>query len=55
MLQYLGWKEAGDLIREAMTRTIKERKVTYDLARLMEGVEPVKCSEFGETIIENLG
>lgn len=55
MLQYLGWKEAGDLIREAMTRTIKERRVTYDLARLMEEIEPVKCSEFGEAIIENLG
>ncbi len=54
MLQYLEWKEAGDLIREAMTRTIKERKVTYDLARLMEGARPIKCSEFGEAIIENL-
>lgn len=55
MLEYLGWKEAGDLIREAMAKAIKEREVTYDLARLMEGVEPVKCSEFGEAIIENLG
>jgi isocitrate dehydrogenase len=55
MLQYLEWKEAGDLIREAMTRTIKERKVTYDLARSMEGARPIKCSEFGEAIIENLG
>lgn len=55
MLQYLGWKEAGDLIWEAMARTIKERKVTYDLARLMGGVEAVKCSEFGEAIVENLG
>ena len=55
MLQYLGWKEAGDLIWKAMTRTIKERKVTHDLARLMEGVKPVKCSEFGKAIIDNLG
>lgn len=54
MLEYLGWKEARDLIWEAMVRTIKERKVTSDLARLMEGIEPVKCSEFGEAIIENL-
>jgi len=55
MLQYLGWKEPADLIRKAMTETIKERKVTYDLARLMEAVEPLKCSRFGEAIIENLG
>ncbi len=54
MLEYLGWKEARDLIWEAMARTIKERKVTSDLARLMEGIEPVKCSEFGKAIIENL-
>jgi len=55
MLQYLGWKKARDLIRETMARTIKERKVTHDLARLMEGVKPVKCSEFGKAIIDNLG
>lgn len=55
MLQYLGWKEAGDLIWKAMARTIKERKVTHDLVRLMEGVEAVKCSEFGKAIIDNLG
>jgi isocitrate dehydrogenase len=54
MLQYLGWEEAEDLIWQAMVRTIKERKVTHDLARLMEGVEPVKCSEFGKAVIENL-
>ena len=55
MLQYLEWKEAEDLIWEAMVRTIKERKVTHDLARFMRGVEAVKCSEFGEAIIDNLG
>lgn len=55
MLQYLEWKEAEDLIWEGMVRTIKERKVTHDLARFMRGVEAVKCSEFGEAIIDNLG
>jgi len=54
MLEYLGWQEAGDLIWKSMVKTIKERKVTYDLARLMEGIEPVKCSKFGEAIIERM-
>jgi len=53
MLEYMGWKQAGDLIRQAIARTIKQKKVTYDLARRM-GIEPIKCSEFGEAIIDNL-
>jgi len=55
MLEYLGWQEAADLIRQAIAKVIKERRVTYDLARLMKDVKPIKCSEFGEAIIENLG
>jgi isocitrate dehydrogenase len=53
MLEYMGWKEAGDLIRQTIARTIKQEKVTYDLARQM-GIEPIKCSQFGEAIIDNL-
>ena len=53
MLEYMGWKQAGDLIRQAIARTIKQKKVTYDLARQM-GIKPIKCSQFGEAIIDNL-
>ncbi|RLE15013.1 NADP-dependent isocitrate dehydrogenase [Candidatus Aerophobetes bacterium] len=53
MLEYIGWEKAGDLIRQAIAVTIKQKRVTYDLARHM-GIEPVKCSEFGQAIIDNL-
>ncbi len=53
MLEYMGWRESGDLIGQAIARTIKQKKVTYDLARQM-GIEPIKCSQFGEAIIDNL-
>ncbi|KKM81762.1 hypothetical protein LCGC14_1326510 [marine sediment metagenome] len=53
LLEYIGWKEAGDLIRQAIAKAIKQKKVTYDLARQM-GIEPIKCSQFGEAIIDNL-
>jgi isocitrate dehydrogenase len=54
MLEYLGWQEAADNIVNAMTATIKQKTVTYDFARLMEGATEVKCSEFGEAIVKNL-
>jgi len=54
MLEYLGWQEATDIIHQAIAKTINEKKVTYDLARLMKDVEPIKCSEFGEAVIENM-
>jgi isocitrate dehydrogenase len=54
MLDYLGWKEAGDLMREGLTSTIGQKTVTYDLARQMEGVTEVKCSEFAEAIVRNM-
>ncbi len=50
MLDYMGWKEAADLIRRAMETTITGKKVTYDLARQMEGAKTLKCSEFAEAI-----
>ena len=55
MLQYLGWDEAGDLIIDAMQKTISQKRVTYDLHRLMEGATKLKCSEFGAAIVENMG
>ena len=54
MLRYLGWTEAADAIIGAMDRSIAQRTVTYDFARLMEGATEVKCSEFGDVLIRNL-
>jgi isocitrate dehydrogenase len=54
MLEYLGWKEASELIYKGIQETIKQKRVTYDLERLMEGATKVKTSEFGTAIIENM-
>lgn len=54
MLRYLGWTEAADLIIASMDKTIANKVVTYDFARLMEGAKEVKCSEFGDALIANL-
>lgn len=54
MLEHMGWQEAADLIYKGMDRTIQNKTVTYDFARLMEGATQVKCSEFGNHIIENM-
>ena len=54
LLRYLGWKEAADLIIESMQKTIGAKTVTYDFERLMDGAKLLKCSEFGNAIIENL-
>jgi isocitrate dehydrogenase len=53
MLRYMGWIEAADAIITAMDRTIGQKVVTYDFARLMEGARKVKCSEFGDALIAN--
>lgn len=55
MLRHLGWGEAADMIENAMDKTIAEKTVTYDFARLMDGAQEVKCSEFGDALIKNLG
>jgi isocitrate dehydrogenase len=54
MLRYMGWTEAADAIIGSMDRTIGQRVVTYDFARLMDGATKVKCSEFGDALIRNL-
>jgi isocitrate dehydrogenase len=54
MLRYMGWVEAADAIINAMDKTIGQKTVTYDFARLMEGAKEVKCSEFGDALIRNL-
>ncbi len=54
MLEYLGWQEAADSIVTAMTETIKQKVVTYDFARLMDGATEVSCSGFADALINNL-
>ena len=54
MLEYLGWKEAADLITAAYPEVIRQRIVTYDFARQMEGAVPVKTSEFATALIEEM-
>jgi len=54
MLEYLGWREAAERVREGLVRTIAQKIVTYDLARQMEGASEVKCSQFAEAIIKNM-
>ena len=52
LLEYIGWDEASKLIKEAIRRAIADKKVTYDLARHMPGVEPLGTKEYGEALIE---
>ena len=54
MFRYMGWVEAADSIIGAMDRTIGQKIVTYDFARLMEGAREVSTSEFGDTLIRNM-
>jgi isocitrate dehydrogenase len=54
MFRYLGWGEAGDLIEKAIEKTIDQKKVTYDLARQMEGATELKTSAFGDAVIGNM-
>jgi isocitrate dehydrogenase len=54
MFDYLGWIEAADLIRHGLEKAIMDRQVTYDLERQMEGATLLKCSEFGQAIIERM-
>ncbi len=54
MLEYMGWKEAGALIKSGIEKTIESRVLTYDLARQVEGAKTVKCSEFAVEICRNM-
>ena len=54
MLEYLGWTGAAQRIIAALEKTLSQRTVTYDFARLMEGATEVSCSEFGNRIVANL-
>jgi len=54
MLDHLGWGEAARMIDRGVSRAIAQKRVTYDFHRLMEGATLLKCSEFGDAIIENM-
>jgi isocitrate dehydrogenase len=54
MLEYMGWGEAAELVVEAMTKTIEQKRVTYDLHRQMDGATKLSTSEFASAIIENM-
>ncbi len=54
MLRYLGWNEAADLVISAMDKTIDQKIVTYDFARMMDGATEVKCSQFADALVSNL-
>ncbi len=52
MLDFLGWKEAGDLVRAGIAGAVARKTVTYDLARQMEGATEVACSAFGKAVCD---
>ena len=54
MFDFMGWKEAARLIEGGIAKTIQQKKVTYDLERLMEGATKLKTSEYATCIIENM-
>ena len=54
MLRYMGWDEAADLIIKGMENAIAAKTVTYDFHRLMDGAILLKCSEFGDAIIQHM-
>lgn len=55
MLNYIGWGEAADLLARSLEDTVSQKKVTYDLARNMEGAKEVRTSEFAKYMVENMG
>ena len=54
MLRHMGWTEAADLIINAMSKTIKNKTVTYDLERLIDDATLLSCSEFGKALEDSI-
>ncbi len=54
LLEYLGWREASQLIKDAIRKAIAEKKVTQDLARHMPGVTPLKASEYTQFLVDTI-
>ena len=54
MFEHMGWNEVADAILHGMEKTIAQKTVTYDFERLMTGAKLLKCSEFGQAIVDNI-
>src|SRR3954464_14337474 len=54
MFRYLGWLDVADRIEKGLEKTIGQKKVTYDLARQMEGATELKTSQFADAVISNM-
>jgi isocitrate dehydrogenase len=54
MFEYLGWTDAGKLIVRGLENAIKNRRVTYDLARQMKGATEISTTAFGDEIIRGM-
>jgi isocitrate dehydrogenase len=54
MFEFMGWNEVGKLIETGIERTIGQKRVTYDLERMMEGATKLGTSQFASAIIENM-
>lgn len=54
MFEYMGWDKASSIVLRALEKTISQKRVTYDLARQMEGAALLRCSEFADAIIKNM-
>jgi len=54
MFDYMGWKDAADLVRNAVEETISSGIVTYDFARNLDDAEKVSTTEYAEEVIQNI-
>jgi isocitrate dehydrogenase len=54
MFEFMGWKEVSDIIERGITGALRQKRVTYDLHRLMDGATKLKTSEFAAAVIENM-
>jgi isocitrate dehydrogenase len=54
MFEHIGWLEVAEAITNGIVKSLKAKTVTYDFHRLMEGATLLKCSEFGQAIVDNL-
>ena len=54
MLEFMGWEDAADLVRDAVEQTIVDGKVTYDIERQVEDAEKLATSEYTEAVIDNI-
>jgi isocitrate dehydrogenase len=54
MFDFIGWNDVSKCIEDAIAKTVSQKRVTYDLHRMMEGATKLKTSEFASAIIENM-